>query len=249
MLQETGREVVFWGADAGEQTWREMTITEQFARSMALEDAMNPDNLLVYEMNGEPLPPLNGFPVRLIAPGWYGIANVKWLTRIEVLRPPLPGALHGPRLRHHPRGGARRRDGLDLHLGRARPPQVRAGQGDENRATGYSIMGAAWGAPIAGVEVRIDEEPWQPATLTDRARARSSPGRSGPSTGVHPPPASTRSPRARSPTMATSNRRRTTLSGRQDDLLGEQRPDHPARPNPLIHMSRFGAINRQPSSP
>jgi DMSO/TMAO reductase YedYZ molybdopterin-dependent catalytic subunit len=36
-------------------------------------------------MNGEPLPPEHGFPVRLIAPGWYGVANVKWLTRIEVL--------------------------------------------------------------------------------------------------------------------------------------------------------------------
>jgi DMSO/TMAO reductase YedYZ molybdopterin-dependent catalytic subunit len=51
---------------------------------MALEDAMSPDNLLAYEMNGDPLPPLHGFPVRLIAPGWYGIANVKWLRRIEV---------------------------------------------------------------------------------------------------------------------------------------------------------------------
>jgi DMSO/TMAO reductase YedYZ molybdopterin-dependent catalytic subunit len=52
---------------------------------MSLDDAMNPDNLLVYEMNGEPLPTAHGFPLRLIAPGWYGIANVKWLTRIEVL--------------------------------------------------------------------------------------------------------------------------------------------------------------------
>ena len=63
----------------------EMTITEQFARSMSLADALHPDNLLVYEMNGEPLPAPHGFPLRLIAPGWYGIANVKWLTRIEVL--------------------------------------------------------------------------------------------------------------------------------------------------------------------
>ena len=61
-----------------------MTITEQFARSMSLADALNPDNLLVYEMNGEPLPRLHGFPLRLIAPGWYGVANVKWLTGIEV---------------------------------------------------------------------------------------------------------------------------------------------------------------------
>ncbi len=84
-VMEGGIEVVFWGADAGEQTWRdEITITEQFARSMSLEDAMSPDNLLAYEMNGGDLPNLHGYPVRLIAPGWYGVANVKWLTRIEV---------------------------------------------------------------------------------------------------------------------------------------------------------------------
>src|ERR687895_70013 len=61
-----GSEVVFWGADAGEQVWREVTITEQFARSMALDDAMNPNNLLAYEMNDAPLPPEHGFPARLI---------------------------------------------------------------------------------------------------------------------------------------------------------------------------------------
>ena len=60
-----------------------MTITEQFARSMSLEEALSTDNLLCYEMNGEP-PFEHGFPVRPIAPGWYGVANVKWLTRIEV---------------------------------------------------------------------------------------------------------------------------------------------------------------------
>ncbi len=62
----------------------DLKVTERFARSMTLEDALNPANLLCYEMNGGPLPEEHGFPVRLIAPGWYGVANVKWLTRIEV---------------------------------------------------------------------------------------------------------------------------------------------------------------------
>ena len=52
---------------------------------MTLADAMAPGNLLCYEMNGEPLPPEHGAPVRLIAPGWYGVANVKWLSRIELI--------------------------------------------------------------------------------------------------------------------------------------------------------------------
>ena len=63
----------------------DFTITERFARSMAIEEALNRDNLLCYEMNGAPLPAEHGFPLRLIAPGWYGVANVKWLTRIEVM--------------------------------------------------------------------------------------------------------------------------------------------------------------------
>jgi DMSO/TMAO reductase YedYZ molybdopterin-dependent catalytic subunit len=80
-VDERGSEVVFWGADAGEQVWRDITITEQFARSMSLADVRADGALIVYEMNGHPLPPEHGFPARLIIPGWYGVANVKWLTR------------------------------------------------------------------------------------------------------------------------------------------------------------------------
>src|SRR5207249_4814106 len=82
-------EVVFFGADQGEEVLRKGTPLElktnvNFGRSMSVEDAMNKANLVCYEMNGSPLPAANGFPVRLITPGWYGVANVKWLRRIEV---------------------------------------------------------------------------------------------------------------------------------------------------------------------
>jgi DMSO/TMAO reductase YedYZ molybdopterin-dependent catalytic subunit len=165
-VQAPGIEVVFWGADAGEQTWREMTVTEHFARSMSLEDARNPENLLAYEMNDEPLPDLHGFPLRLIAPGWYGIANVKWLSRIEVLDRRYMGNFMA---RDYVTIREEERDGQTLwtftSVGRARlksaPARVTR-QGNQ-----YQIMGAAWGAPIAGVEVRIDDGPWQPATLQD----------------------------------------------------------------------------------
>jgi DMSO/TMAO reductase YedYZ molybdopterin-dependent catalytic subunit/membrane-associated phospholipid phosphatase len=83
-VADDGIEVVFWGADAGEQVWREVTVTEQFARSMSTAEIRDSGALIVYEMNGAPLPPEHGFPARLIVPGWYGVANVKWLTRIEV---------------------------------------------------------------------------------------------------------------------------------------------------------------------
>jgi DMSO/TMAO reductase YedYZ molybdopterin-dependent catalytic subunit len=164
-VQEAGSEVVCWGADAGEQTWREVTLTEQFARSLALDDALDEHNLLAWEMNGEPLPAAHGFPLRLIAPGWYGIAHVKWLTRIEVLDRRYQGhfmARDYVTIREEAQDGetvwtftAVGRDRL-----KSAPAKVTR-QGDA-----YRILGAAWGAPIAGVEVRIDDGPWQAATLS-----------------------------------------------------------------------------------
>ncbi len=47
--------------------------------------------LLAYAMNGAPLPPQHGFPLRLVVPGWYGMAHVKWLARIELLDAPFTG--------------------------------------------------------------------------------------------------------------------------------------------------------------
>lgn len=159
-----GTEVVFWGADAGEQVWRETTITEHFARSMSLADAMGADTILAYEMNGEALPPLHGFPLRLIAPGWYGIANVKWLTHIEVRDQRYQGHFMA---RDYVTIREEERDGETVwtfaavgHDRLKSAPAKVSRQGDA-----YQIMGAAWGAPIGGVEVRIDDGPWQPATL------------------------------------------------------------------------------------
>ena len=59
---------------------------------MSLEEALSGDNLLCYEMNGVRCLESTAFPVRLIAPGWYGVANVKWLTRIEVTDQRFAGA-------------------------------------------------------------------------------------------------------------------------------------------------------------
>lgn len=161
-----GIEVVFWGADAGEQTWREITITEQFARSMSLADAMEPDNLLAYEMNGEELPSLHGYPARLIAPGWYGVANVKWLTRIEVIDTRYQGhfmARDYVTIREEERDGETVWTLTSVTHDRLKSAPAKVTRLDDQ----YSIMGAAWGAPIAGVDVRIDDGPWQPATLTE----------------------------------------------------------------------------------
>jgi DMSO/TMAO reductase YedYZ molybdopterin-dependent catalytic subunit len=166
---EKGIEVVFWGSDAGEEEVRKIKMTEHFARSMSLADARNPNNLLCYEMNGAQLPQPHGFPLRLIAPGWYGIANVKWLKRIEVRDTRYMGrfmARDYVTLREEQRGGET--VWAQTSVGRALLKSVPA---KVTRKTGqYRIVGAAWGAPIARVEVQIDGGTWVPATI-DRSQA------------------------------------------------------------------------------
>jgi DMSO/TMAO reductase YedYZ molybdopterin-dependent catalytic subunit len=169
LLQEAGVldkgiEVVFFGSDAGEEEVRGIKMPQNFARSMSLTDAMNPNNLLCYEMNGESLPRPHGFPLRLIAPGWYGVANVKWLKRIEVRDTRFVGRFMG---RDYVTIREEQRDGdtvwMETSVGRARlksaPAKVTHKDGQ------YRIVGAAWGGPIERVEVQIDGGAWMPATI------------------------------------------------------------------------------------
>jgi DMSO/TMAO reductase YedYZ molybdopterin-dependent catalytic subunit len=190
-------EVVFWGADRGTVTIRDnsgivsggrtgsttpdseggfdLTITEQFARSMSLAEALGRDNLLCYEMNGVPLPPEHGFPVRLIAPGWYGVANVKWLTRIEVIDHRYAGrfmARDNVSIREQQRNGETVWTFTTVSHDRLKSAPAKVTR-NGNR---YAIMGAAWGAPIAAVQVRIDDGPWRTASLCGHPPSRRSKG-------------------------------------------------------------------------
>ena len=161
---DKGIEVVFVGSDTGEEEIRGIKMPQHFARSMSLADALNPNNLLCYEMNGEPLPQPNGFPLRLIAPGWYGIANTKWLQRIEVRETRYMGrfmARDYVTIREEPRDGET--VWVETSVGRTLLKSVPA---TVTRKDGqYQIVGAAWGAPIQRVEVQIDGGPWLPATI------------------------------------------------------------------------------------
>ncbi|MBE7551571.1 MAG: molybdopterin-dependent oxidoreductase [Anaerolineales bacterium] len=163
-----GSEVVFVGADKGEEVVRETKTIQNFARSMALTDAMQPENLLCYEMNGEPLPARNGAPLRLIAPGWYGIANVKWLQRIEIWPTRLANRFMArDYVTVRQTGTEAEPIWTESLVGRAllksAPARV-VRNGDS-----YRIEGAAWGAPISSVEVKIDEGAWQ-RTRLDRSQ-------------------------------------------------------------------------------
>jgi DMSO/TMAO reductase YedYZ molybdopterin-dependent catalytic subunit len=161
---DKGIEVVFFGSDAGQEEVRGIKMPQNFARSMSLADAMNPHNLLCYEMNGVPLPQAHGFPARLVAPGWYGIANVKWLQRIEVVDTRYMGrfmARDYVTIREEQRHGET--VWMETSVGRALLKSVPAKVTRHNGQ--YHIVGAAWGGPIQRVEVQIDEGPWMPATI------------------------------------------------------------------------------------
>jgi DMSO/TMAO reductase YedYZ molybdopterin-dependent catalytic subunit len=188
-ILDEGSEVVFWGADSGEVTIRDnggilnlgktgkgvknaagsydLTITEQFARSMSVREALNRDNLLCYAMNGEPLPPEHGAPVRLIAPGWFGVANVKWLKRIEIMDHRWAGrfmARDYVSIREQERNGETVWTFTTVSHERLKSAPAKVTRHDGR----YAIMGAAWGAPIAAVEVQVDNGPWMPTRLDRR---------------------------------------------------------------------------------
>jgi DMSO/TMAO reductase YedYZ molybdopterin-dependent catalytic subunit len=163
-VHEDGIEVVFFGSDEGEEEVRDTPVTQNFARSMSLEDATDSNVLLCYEVNGEPLPTAHGFPLRLVAPGWYGVANVKWLKRIEIRDTRFMGrfmARDYVTLRQE--NGNGEAIWVEISVGRANINSIPAKVTRDG--SGYRIHGTAWGADVARVEVKIDDGRWQPARL------------------------------------------------------------------------------------
>ena len=165
---DQGKEIVFYGSDIGKEKVRDFEISQPMARAMSVADAMDPNNLLCYEMNGAPLDAGHGAPLRLVAPGWYGVANVKWLDRIEVIDTRFAGHFMA---RDYVTIREEQRDGqpvwTETLVGKAllksAPARVSRVDG------GHKIVGAAWGRPIASVEVQVDGGPWLPATITEGA--------------------------------------------------------------------------------
>lgn len=169
-------EVVFFGADRQQETLRkgtprELTVEVPFGRSLSLEDARRDEILLAYARNGQPLEARNGAPLRLIVPGWYGIANVKWLRRIELRDRRYMGRFMGRD--YVTVRGERQGDEIvyvetsvtwmNLKSVIARVTRRPAVDG----RVPLKVYGAVWGdgTPITAVEVRLDEGPWRPAQL------------------------------------------------------------------------------------
>ena len=169
------REVVFLGADRGDGdvVFRQQTfkLNQQFGRSITLEHALKPDPLLAWALNGEPLTVPQGAPLRLIMPGWYGVANVKWLSEIHLQEDRYLGNYQARWYRSLVGGGGTGEDAdpgtqwmeteiTRMHL-KSTVARVR------KKGNGYQILGFVLndGTPLRSVEVKIDEGPWQRATL------------------------------------------------------------------------------------
>jgi len=167
-------EVLFTGLDSGIEGGEE----QEFQRSLPLALARDEDVLLAYDLNGAPLPPQHGSPLRLLVPGWYGMTNVKWLARITLVDEPFRGYQQA-------RGYHFRSDEDDpgVPLQRIRPRALMVPPGipefmtrgrtvDAGRVT---IEGRAWSgqAPIDAVDFSGDDgSSWTPAQLEGDALGR-----------------------------------------------------------------------------
>ena len=176
-VKTEARELVFFGADHGEEQvdFRgEITkVDQQFGRSLSREKALSAEPLLAYALNGDPLTRHQGFPLRLLVPGWYGVANVKWLSQIHVQVEQYLGkfqarwyrTLRGERID----GEIKWKETAVTHM------QLKSFIARVTRAgSQHNVFGVILndGTPIKAVEVRVDEGPWRPATLDSETSAK-----------------------------------------------------------------------------
>lgn len=169
------REVVFFGVDRGklDVVFRTQTfkLLEQFGRSITLENAMKPEPLLAYALNGDPLTKAQGFPVRLIMPGWYGVANVKWVSEIHLQEDRYVGHFQARWYRSiRSVGGTGAEDDpgtqwVETEITRMHPKSVIARVTKSGSACQIHGFVLNDGSPVKSVEVKVDDGPWEKATM------------------------------------------------------------------------------------
>ena len=160
--------VIFEGADRGEEEEDGEAFDLSYRRSLPLTTALHDDTLLAYEMNGEPLSAVHGFPLRLVVPSWYAMASVKWLTRINLTQEPFDGFFQQRRY-------VMINEGQEQSLEREPVTQLKVKSlitsprhGEVIRDPACRIRGFAWTGEgqVTRVEVSTDGgRNWQEATL------------------------------------------------------------------------------------
>jgi len=169
-VKTSAREFVFYGADHGpeevEFRTQKFNLEYQFGRSLAREKALSADPFLAYALNGEPLTKHQGAPLRLIVPGWYGVANVKWLSQIHAQEEQYLGkyqarwyrTVRGEMIDGEMRWNETAVTHMQLKSFIARVTR------DGNR---HKVLGVVLndGTSLKSVEVKVDDGPWQAATM------------------------------------------------------------------------------------
>lgn len=164
------KEFVFFGADKGpeEVEWRtqKFNVEQQFGRSLNREQALSPDLFLAWALNGQPLTKHQGAPLRLIVPGWYGVANVKWLSQIHLQDEAYLGKFQARwyrTLREEVIDGESKWKETGISKMRLKSVVARVTKsGANHKVVGFVLND---GTAIKSVEVKVDDGPWQAATL------------------------------------------------------------------------------------
>ena len=164
-LRKEAREIVFRGADRG----FDAGVEHDFARSLVPAEAMREDVLVAYAMNGMPLPPQHGAPLRLVVPGWYGMASVKWLRAIEAIGQPFDGVQQARSYHFRRLAGEKGEPCTRMRVNSLMvPPGIPDfySRARTVQAGPLTIVGRAWSgtAPIARVELGVDGE-WSAASV------------------------------------------------------------------------------------
>jgi DMSO/TMAO reductase YedYZ molybdopterin-dependent catalytic subunit len=169
-VKAQAREFVFFGADHGAEEVEFRTdkikVEQQFGRSLSREKALSPEPFLAYALNGEPLTRHQGSPLRLIVPGWYGVANVKWLAQIHVQEEQYLGKFQARWYR------TMRGEMIDGEMkwveAAVTHMQLKSFIARVTRdGSRHKVLGVVLndGTPLKSVEVRVDDGPWQAAAM------------------------------------------------------------------------------------
>jgi len=175
-VKAEGKEVVFFGADHGEESvpFRGQTfkVDQRFGRSVPIENAMKQEPFLAYALNGEPLTKHQGAPLRLIMPGWYGVCNVKWLSQIHVQEARFVGNYQARwylTLRSEIVNGQEIWKEDEVTRLQLKSVIARVTRSDNNCLVRGFVLND--GTPLKSVEVSVDNGPWRPAVL-DKANTQ-----------------------------------------------------------------------------
>ncbi|HLT30371.1 MAG TPA: sulfite oxidase [Myxococcaceae bacterium] len=167
-LRDEATHLLFEGADGPAEDEGERRPGYQ--RALPREKALHPDTLLVWGLNGEPLPRSHGGPLRLLVPGWYGMDSVKWLARITARLEPFTGRFQGPEYTYDLGDGSPPAPVRDM---RVKSQLLAPDPAEPLPLAPVELWGRAWAGTRAIRRVEVDTSgtgQWEPAELREPAR-------------------------------------------------------------------------------